>query len=390
MRRHAARLATAGVMLGALLAVGASPALAEGDRVNVRSARSFTAGGSPETVAIEVRRRTDGCVQLRTGLGLRLDGVRADQVQVAVNAGERWLPVGVSGGDGGVVTAATSPDKPALCRGKGMTIRYRVAFLAGAPGGRLTVIGVASTAAGRLLGQADTSARVVGGARAASPTPTRKPSPTPSVVTPSSSDDDPPPTAAAAVDPAVGSLAAADSSSGGSPIMWFGIGLVLVGAALIVLLVRRNRADQVDESAAAYPQVPLPRSAGGTTYRSGVPVGQVYGQRPPTSTVYGGAASPRPTGNVYGSPAADRSAGAPPVAPASAPPVAPAGAPPAPPAGERAAVDLRFTGQHAQLPVPTAGEPPVAPASHPPVAPAGESPVAPGGDATSVPPHGPR
>jgi hypothetical protein len=95
--------------------------------------------------------------------------------------------------------------------------------------------------------------------------------------------------------------------------MWFGIGLVLVGVALIVLLVRRNRADRVDEHASAYPQVPLTRSAGGTTYRSGAPAGQVYGQQP-TPTVYGGNSSPRPVGTVYGAPSASQPAGEPPAA----------------------------------------------------------------------------
>ncbi|MFJ8577098.1 hypothetical protein [Micromonospora sp. NPDC093277] len=306
VRRHAARLATVGVLLGGLVAVGASPALADDDRVNVRSPRSFTVAGSPGTVAVEVRKRTDGCVLLRTAVGLRLDGVRPDQVRVEVNIGGRWRAVGVSGGAGGVATAPVAPQKPSLCKGKGMTVRYRVAFLAGAPGGELTVVGVASTAAGRALGQADISARVVGAAKA-SPSPSRQPSPTPSVAdTPSSSDADPS-SVAAAVDPTVGSRAA-DSSSGGSSIMWFGIGLVLVGAALIALLVRRNRDDKVEESG-GYSQVPLPRAAVGTTYRSGAAAGQVYGQQPATPTVYGGSATPRPTGSVYGAAVADRPAG---------------------------------------------------------------------------------
>ncbi len=303
VRRHATRVATVGAMLGGLLAVGASPALADDDRVEVRSASSFTVGGSPGTVAVEVRKRTDGCVMLRTGLGLRLDGVRPEQVQVQVNSDGRWWPVPVSGGSGAVATARTSPADPTLCKDKGKTVRYRVAFLAGAPGGRLTVVGEATTAVGRLIGRAGTAARVVGGAKAPTPSPTRKPSPTPSAeATPSSADNTS--SAPAALDPAAGSTsAAADSSSGGSPIMWFGILLVLVGAALIALLVRRNRAENADEPA-GYPPVPLPRGTGGTTYRSGAPTGQVYGQQPPTPTVYGGSASPRPTGNVYGSPAA--------------------------------------------------------------------------------------
>ncbi|WP_433316663.1 hypothetical protein [Micromonospora chersina] len=298
VRRHAARWATVGVMLGGLVAGAASPALAADDRVEVRSASSFTAGGSAGTVAVEVRKRTDGCVLLRTALGLRLDGLRADQVQVQVATGGRWVPVPVSGGGGAVATAQTSPANAALCKGKGITVRYRVAFLAGTVGGRLAVVGEASAANGRVLGRSATAARVVGAERTASPSPTpsRKPSPTPSAVATTPAEADTTATvAAAALDPAAGSQAA-ESSSGGSPIMWFGIALVLVGVALIVLLVRRNRAEKTDgQPGAGHPPVPLARSS--TTYRSGAPAGQVYGQQPP-------APAPRPAGNVYGAPAA--------------------------------------------------------------------------------------
>ncbi|MFR9777400.1 hypothetical protein ACL02O_15255 [Micromonospora sp. MS34] len=300
VRRGATRVATVGAMLGGLLAVGASPALADGDQVQVRSASSFTAGGSPGTVAVEVRKRTDGCVILRTGLMLRLDGVQPQQVRVQVNSGGRWWPVPVSGRSGALATARTSPAEPNLCKGKGKTVRYRVAFLAGAPAGRLTVVGEATTAAGRLIGRAATTARV-GGAKAATPTPTRTPSPTPTPsaeeTTPGADDTS---SAVAALAPVAGaSAAAADGSSGGSPFMWLGILLVLVGAALIALLVRRNRVEKVDEQA-DHGSVPLPRGTGGTTYRSGGPAGQVYGQQPPAPTVYGGPTAPRPAGNVYG------------------------------------------------------------------------------------------
>ncbi|WP_319463324.1 hypothetical protein [Micromonospora sp. RTP1Z1] len=313
VRRHAVRLATVGAMLVGLVTVGASPALADSDRVEVRAADSFTVGGSPGTVAIEVRKRTDGCVLLRTALGLRLDGVQPDQVQVQVNTGGQWQPVGVAGGGGTVGTARTSPANPTLCKGKGITARYRVAFLAGAPGGRLTVVGEAMAASGRLLGRAADSARVVGAAAA---TPARKPSPSPSP-TPSAVAAEPvraADTAAAVLDPATGQSAAADKSSGGSPIMFFGIALVLVGIALIVLLVRRNRADKVDQPAAGYPEFPLPRNAGATTY--GTPSGQVYGQQPASPAVYGGTSAPRPTGSVYGGPAGGQPPGGEPPAPA--------------------------------------------------------------------------
>lgn len=315
VRRHMARLATVGAILGGLLAVAASPALAEGDRVEVRAADRFTVGESPGTVAIEVRKRTDGCVLLRTGLGLRLNGLEPSNVQVQANVGGRWWPVGVSGGGGVVSTPHTAPANPTLCKGNSITVRYRVAFLAGAPGGRLEVAGEAVTARGRLLGRGADSSRVVGAARAAtpSPTPTKKPSPTPSAMaTGLPIAGDTASAVAVALDPAAAQRAA-EEASGGSPIMFFGIALVLVGAALIVLLVRRNRADKADDHAAGHPEVPLPRTVGGTTYRSAAPTGQAYGQQPPTPGGYGGTPPPRPTGNVYGgSPAPGRPGDEPP------------------------------------------------------------------------------
>ncbi|WP_435123184.1 hypothetical protein [Micromonospora tulbaghiae] len=321
--RHAARWAMVGALLGGLIAVPASPASARDDRVGLRSANSFTAGGPPGTVAVEVRKRTDGCVQLRTAVGLRVEGLRSDQVRVQVASGGRWVPVQVSGDGGAVATAAVAPVDRPLCKGKGVTVRYRVSFLAGAVGGRLELAGEASAANGDVLGRAGASARLVGAPRTPSPSPSRKPSPTPSASeTPAAEVTDTSPVAAA-VAPAT--AAADDSSFGGSMIMWFGIGLVLVGAALIVLLLRRNRADRTGGgNAADLPPVPLPRST--TTYRSGTPG--------PAPTVYGGGTPPRPAGNVYGAPAS---------APASA---APAGAdatsvlppPPPPAAGDATSV----------------------------------------------------
>ncbi|RLQ03599.1 hypothetical protein EAD96_18605 [Micromonospora sp. BL1] len=291
-----------GALLGGLIAVPASPASARDDRVGLRSAKSFTAGGPPGTVVVEVRKRTDGCVQLRTAVGLRLEGLRADQVRVQVASGGRWVPVQVSG-DGAVATAAVAPVDRPLCKGKGVTVRYRLSFLAGAVGGRLELAAEASAANGDVLGRAGGSARLVGAPRTPSPSPSRKPSPTPSASETTAAEVTGTSPVAAAVAPAT--AAADDSSFGGSMIMWFGIGLVLVGAALIVLLLRRNRADRTGGgSSADLPPVPLPRST--TTYRSGTPG--------PAPTVYGGATPPRPAGNVYGAPAAAPA----PSAPASA------------------------------------------------------------------------
>lgn len=182
VRRQAARLATVCALLGPLVALGASPAQADDDSVRVGAASTFRAGGSPQGVNVEVRKRSDGCVQLRTTLGLRLSGLRTDQVSVQVSYGKQWFPVPLGGGDGAVVTSPTSPAKPNLCKGKGITVRYRVAFTSEAPNGRLTVVGVATNALDHPLGQGSDSSRVVGGQSSASPTPSKTPSPTPSPV----------------------------------------------------------------------------------------------------------------------------------------------------------------------------------------------------------------
>ncbi|MEH0845279.1 hypothetical protein V6U81_23085 [Micromonospora sp. CPCC 205711] len=348
VRRQVARLVTAGAVLGGLLVVGAAPAYADEDRVGVRAPGEFTAGGSAEGVSVEVRKRTDGCVLLRTSLTLRLDGITADQVRVEVNAGGRWFPVPVSGGGGEVSVPRTSPADPTLCKGKSITVRYRVAFAEGAPAGRLQVVGEATNAIGRLLGRGADSSRVDG--QAAAPTPTREPAPTP---TPSAEPTEAAvaapggPTQAAVAGPTTSQAAAADAdeSSGGSMIMYFGIAMVAVGAGLIALLIRNNRRDRADaDEQGGYPGVPVPRNPGPTTYRSGgglpgttpTQTSQVYGQQQPPARaggLYGAAGAyptvaptPRPTGGVYGA----RPISAPP-APTSAPPEEswPTSAPPA-------------------------------------------------------------
>ncbi|WP_329007399.1 hypothetical protein OG271_16745 [Micromonospora rifamycinica] len=322
-RRQAVRLLTVGALLGGLVAVGAPPAYADADRVRVRASGGFSAGGPPGGVSIEVRKRTGGCVVLRTALGLSLDGITAEQVRVEVNLGGRWSAVPVSGG-GGVVRGSRTPSAdPTLCKGKSSVVRYRVAFLAGAPAGRLGVVGEATTAAGRLIGRgADTSR--VGGRAAGTPTPsstpTRKPTPTPDATIPASTMEPGATQAVLAAPPSTGRAAA--ETSGGSMIMFAGIALVVLGAGLIALLIFRSRADRagVDPGRAAdpgdFPAVPQPRNPVPTTYRSGgaapvpppPPAGQVYGGQtppPPAGQVYGGQtppSAPTRTGGLYGAP----------------------------------------------------------------------------------------
>ncbi|MFF5177585.1 hypothetical protein ACFY2Q_06110 [Micromonospora sp. NPDC000316] len=305
VRRRAARLATICGLVGGLVMLGASPALAADDSVRVGSASSFAAGGSAQGVNVAVRKRSDGCVLLRTALGLRLEGLEPGQVTVQVNAGGHWFPVPVSGGGGSVATEQTSPAKPRLCRGKGITVRYRVAFAAGAPGGRLVVTGLGATAAGEELARGADTARVTGARVSASPTPSQKPTPTPSPTEVTTPADAVNPAALGAVSAAPSTVSAAsESSGGGSPVMFFGIAMVAVGLLLIVLLFRRSRQDRTPTDEPG----PLPGNPGGTTYRSGggspaVPgrPGSVYGQQQPADG-YGVVPSPRPaTGGVYGS-----------------------------------------------------------------------------------------
>ncbi|MDG4759925.1 hypothetical protein [Micromonospora sp. WMMD710] len=312
VRRRAARLATVCGVLGGLVLLGASPALADDDSVRVASASSFAAGGSPQGVNVAVRKRSDGCVVLRTALGLHLEGLQPDQVAVQVNAGGRWFPVAVSGNDGSAVTAQTSPAKPTLCKGKGITVRYRVAFAAGAPGGRLVVTGVGASAAGQELGRGTDTAKVTGARVTPSPTPSKKPTPTPSPTEAATAAEAVNPVALGPTSGAPDASAAADASGGGSPVMFFGIAMVAVGLLLIVLLVRRSRQDRPP---ADRPSGPLPGNPGGTTYRSGggLPAapghpGSVYGQQPPPGS-YPTVPVPRPTpGGVYGTrPAATES-----------------------------------------------------------------------------------
>ncbi|MEV7988777.1 hypothetical protein [Micromonospora sp. NPDC085948] len=307
VRRRAARLAAVCGLVGGLVMLGASPALAEGDSVRVGAASSFTAGGSAQGVNVAVRKRTDGCVLLRTGVVLNLGGLQPDQVKVEVNAGRQWLPVAVSGGGGNVGTVQTTPLKPTLCKGKGITVRYRVTFDAAVPGGRLIVIGVGFNAAGLELGRGSDTAKVNGARVTPSPTPSKKATPTPSPTDVAIVDDAVTPAALAGTSGAPDTSAAAAASSGTSPVMIFGIVMVAIGLLLIVLLFRRSRQDRRPSDE---PTGTLPGNPGGTTYRAGggSPAtpgrpGQVYGQQPPPAGP-GAAPLPRPGAMPFPRPAA--------------------------------------------------------------------------------------
>ncbi|NLU79433.1 hypothetical protein HCA58_13775 [Micromonospora sp. HNM0581] len=366
VRRHTARLVAVCVFLVALVVLGGAPAHADEDRVRVRSAGSFTAGRSAEGVTVEVRKRTDGCARVRTVLGLSLPDVRVDQVAVQANVGGRWEPVGIAGQAGLVTTAPVAPDRDEICRGKSVTMRYRVAFAADAPGGRLVVTGEASTAQGAVLGRAAASSRVDGGRTPATPSASPTPTPSPSEEVAEEPAVEATPTVALAAETTDSLAQTEGGSSGGSPVMYFGVAMVAAGALLIGLLIHRSRRDRrrpVDGF-----EMPPPRAQGGTTYRSGggqgaavtpapagapapphgpggrptTTPGQSYGSgtgptygtsRPGTPRVYGGTPAPRPTGGVYGARPAGSNDSA---AQTSGPPAAPSSVPPADPGQEGA------------------------------------------------------
>lgn len=308
--RSTARLAAVCVGAGTLLALGVSPALAAEDTVRVSAARKFKAGDSAEEVAVEVRKRTEGCVQLQAALTLYLDGLRTDQVRARVNAGDGWLPVELAAGRGGVATAATSPENPQLCKGKRVKLRYEVAFAADTADGQLTVVGEAVSTDGQVIGRDSDSAKVTGGSPAATPTPTAAVVPTVAATEAATA------AASTAVDARTDpgddadSAAPAGSSSGGSVFLYAGLAMVAVGVVLIVLLVRRFREDRSVPADGAH-------SAGFGYSGPGQP--PVPG-RPATPGLYGSPAAQRPNPGLYGThpdgvPPVSGGPGSPPVPP---------------------------------------------------------------------------
>ncbi|WP_028569279.1 hypothetical protein [Salinispora tropica] len=312
--RFTARLAAVCAGAGALLAFGASPALAAEDTVRVSAAGKFKAGSSAKGIAVEVRKRTEGCVQLQATLTLYLDSLRVDQVRVQVNAGGRWLPVELSSGRGGVATAATTPENPQLCKGKRVTLRYEVAFAADTADGELTVVGEAVSAAGRVVGRDSDSARVTGGSPSTAPPSAAAPVPTVAATEAATSAAS---TAVEALTDPGGDAdsAAATKSSGGSVFLYAGLAMVAVGVVLIVLLVRRFREDRSAPSGGAHPT--------GFGYSGPGPGRPPVVGRPATPGLYGSPSTQRPTPRRYGT----HPDGSPPVSGGSAP----SGSPPVPP-----------------------------------------------------------
>jgi hypothetical protein len=246
------RLAPALLVLAVIGAPGvALAAPAKDDSVTLRLPASVRAGGSPGAVSIAVVKRTRGCLIVRTSLAISLPGLTAEQLAAEVFSAGEWRSVSVSGGGGLVTTARSSPDDPTLCRDESVTVRYRVAFRASVPGGTANVTGTATSAAGISIGQSTGALGVAGGpaTKSPSPSPSRSPSrsPSPSPTTPSPSPSpsaspslDAEPSAELTTTPAA-ATAGDDSAGIGTAFMVAGLGLVGVGSALLVAVLRRSR-----------------------------------------------------------------------------------------------------------------------------------------------------
>ena len=276
VRRGTARLATVCTLLAGLVLAGAAPALADDDdSVRLGAPGSFTAGGSAGSITVTVTKRSKGCVSVQTALSIQLEGLSPDDVNLMVSAeGGQWRPLSVDGGGDGVTSSRVAPEKPQLCDRKSVSVRYRLAFAAGAPAGRVTLVGEAYDADGELIERADDTSRVNG----AKGTPTSRtsesatPQPEESTVAPEIESTEVavvvPPTAA----PGLGAGAGNGSGGGiGSMVMVVGVGMVAIGIALLVLLLRRARGgrDVPDAGAGAVPGAgprppfPPPAGAGG-------------------------------------------------------------------------------------------------------------------------------
>jgi hypothetical protein len=256
VRRGGARFAMVLTLGAGLVALGSTPAAAAEDNVGIRLPTRFTAGGSPGSVTVSVAKRTAGCVSVRTALEMRLPGLSAEQVRVQVNIGDEWRSTVVTtAGDGLVVTEPSVPDKAVICKRRSTYVRYRVAFLDAAPSGRVTIVAEAYSVGGGLIDRAAGTRSVVGG---------RSASPSPSVTgSPSSVVGEAPP-AATSVAPR-GQPAEPSGFGLSTLVMLFGLALVGLGGVLLVLLLRRNRADPDEPGGYAYPGSgpPPPPPAGG-------------------------------------------------------------------------------------------------------------------------------
>jgi hypothetical protein len=255
--RTAARLAAVLAAAAGLVLAGAAPALAAPYSVGLGLPSSFRVGGSPGAVTVKITKGEDGCVNARWGVNIRLPGMSSDQIRVERALNGSWHRVSAQSVDDGAV--AFGADGP-LCKGRAITARYRVSFLAGAPTGQATFVARASVF-GRSIGSDSGTRKVVAGKNSS-------PSPKPS---PSDSPSESPTPAADATGEAADELAvaptpaAAGGSAGGGflsgvslVIMIFGALMVGIGGTLLYVIIRKIRPEPESEFETPPPDDPYP------------------------------------------------------------------------------------------------------------------------------------
>jgi hypothetical protein len=237
--RTVGRLAAVLAAAAGLLLAGATAALADSYSVDLGLPSGFRTGGSAGAVSVKITKGEDGCVNARWAVTLELPGLSADQIHVERSLDGSWRRVNAQAvGDGTVAWGAEGP----LCKGRAINARYRVAFLAPAPIGRATFTARA-WAAGHRIGSDSGTRKVVAGRNASpspSPSETRSESPTPAADESAGAAGGP----AGPTRPAAGGTDAGGFLSGVSLIiMIFGVLMVGIGGALLVLVVRKMRAE---------------------------------------------------------------------------------------------------------------------------------------------------
>jgi hypothetical protein len=252
MSRRRVAVLLAAVLAGLVTTVApAGPAAAADVAVGIRNLPdSFQVGGPGPLDALVAIKRNRGCEFVRRALDVRLRGLTTSRLRVERSIGGAWraLPVIPHGKD--EVRADDRTGGERVCGGEIGTAHYRITFLAGAPTGKATFEALAAAGLGNSIGR-DSASRTVGGPQRAEPTPTptrAKPTPTPTptpTAAPSAQANPPEPPVAAPPPPAA--VAVPDTGGTGSwlnagtLVMAGGAGLVLVGFALLVFLLRRRR-----------------------------------------------------------------------------------------------------------------------------------------------------
>ncbi|MDR7274750.1 hypothetical protein [Catenuloplanes atrovinosus] len=261
--------ALAGLAGGVVLA--APPAHAEPGQVDLRISDDLATDNVPREATLRVTRTDDDCVRVQTLMTVQLSGLERDEIEIAVNENDVWVPLNtVQLTDDAVASVPVVPANAQLCENQRIQVRYRVTFFRTAPDGRVAFIGEAFSAAGNRLDRASEIRQVLQGTGNArenddeqdeqddnagtvdeedtvAPEPSPDDEETAETGTPAEDDTDAPATGTA--DQAAGvDLTTAEGQTTffnglGPLIIVVGVGMTAIGGALLVTVMRRTRSD---------------------------------------------------------------------------------------------------------------------------------------------------